>query len=69
MWVAVLMNLLLIDVHGYVQPKTDDVDGTPLDLDGDPIEDVDGEPLDPEVTRRRKEREQRHKERDMRERL
>lgn len=50
------------------QPKTEDVDGAPLDVDGIPIEDVDGEPLDPELVRRRKEREQRHKERDLRER-
>lgn len=50
------------------QPKSEDLDGAPLDLDGVPIEDLDGEPLDPELARRRREREQRHRERDIRER-
>ena len=51
-----------------MQPKSEDLDGAPLDLDGVPIDDLDGELLDPELARRRREREQRHRERDLRER-
>ncbi len=40
-----------------------DLDGAPLDVDGIPIDEED---MDPELLRRRREREQRHKDRDRR---